>query len=326
MISNAAVMFLPLAFIVGYAMQRGGICAVLAARELIETGRWARFQSFLECAAWAMLGLLIADAIMVKPLQTWTWPTLLPNAAAGGVLFGAGALLNGACAFGSASRLTAGEISFAALIAGFVGGAAVAQHLMTRAETAHAALAFVMGPVFLLAVIGVCSFALWRAAGLLALGAGPRAMVARLRAPVWPPALAMFIIALANVGLILVAPNWPYTSLLVDIATGRHNGDATRVFFALFLLGGGVVGALTAGRFKLRTGTIIDWGVRSAAGAIMGVGAALIPGGNDALVLLGMPLLQPVAFVAYAAMIATIAFGFWAQRSRVSRPGARQRS
>jgi toxin CptA len=38
----------------------------------------------------------------------------------------------------------------------------------------------------------------------------------------------------------------------------------------------------------------------------MGWGADLIPGGNDGLLLIGMPLLRPYAWIAAAAMAAAI--------------------
>ena len=42
-------------------------------------------------------------------------------------------------------------------------------------------------------------------------------------------------------------------------------------------------------------------------GVLMGWGSLLIPGGNDGLILVGMPLLWPYAWVAFATMCATIA-------------------
>ena len=53
----------------------------------------------------------------------------------------------------------------------------------------------------------------------------------------------------------------------------------------------------------------------------MGAGSALIPGSNDGLILTGMPLLQPHAWIAIAAMGLTIAAGFAAER-RAARPAA----
>jgi len=48
----------------------------------------------------------------------------------------------------------------------------------------------------------------------------------------------------------------------------------------------------------------------------MGWGSLLIPGGNDGLILVGMPLLWPYAWVAFAAMCATIAAALVVQARR----------
>jgi hypothetical protein len=46
----------------------------------------------------------------------------------------------------------------------------------------------------------------------------------------------------------------------------------------------------------------------------MGWGSLLIPGSNDGLILLGLPLLWPHAWVAFAAMIVVIALALNVQR------------
>jgi toxin CptA len=48
----------------------------------------------------------------------------------------------------------------------------------------------------------------------------------------------------------------------------------------------------------------------------MGAGALLVPGSNDAIVLLGMPLLWPHAWVAFAVMALTIAVAMRVTRRR----------
>ena len=46
----------------------------------------------------------------------------------------------------------------------------------------------------------------------------------------------------------------------------------------------------------------------------MGLGGMLIPGGNDSLILVGLPLIQPHAWAAIAAMALVIALGLLVQR------------
>jgi hypothetical protein len=47
----------------------------------------------------------------------------------------------------------------------------------------------------------------------------------------------------------------------------------------------------------------------------MGMGVALTPGGNDALVLYGIPSLSPHALPAFLAMVIGIVLGLWSMRA-----------
>lgn len=303
-----------LAFIAGFALQRGNICAVAAVREGVEEGDWRRFLALLECAAWALLGLMVIAALGWMPLQDWPAQPSLLLAVLGGVLFGVGALVNGACAMGTIGRLGAGELAFLAMPAGFVLGAVGAFELGARAGRA-ASVAF-MGPTFALLLGALCVFALFRVWTALRAAPSAAAVKAAIAAPRWPPALAMAVIAFANIALLVLIFSWPYTTLLFDLARGSAMDVALRFALATALVLGAGVGSATAGRFAWRAP-----GPRAAAscfggGVAMGAGGALIPGGNDALVLLGLPLLQPSAFAAYAAMTSAIALGFWLRRQR----------
>src|SRR6266478_3015020 len=88
---------------------------------------------------------------------------------------------------------------------------------------------------------------------------------------------------------------------------GRANSLAGRSVLVLALLTGAAWGGWTAGRFK---GVRIT-GVQSlkslVGGVLMGWGTLLIPGSNDGLILVGMPLLWPYAWVAFLAMCLSIA-------------------
>jgi hypothetical protein len=51
---------------------------------------------------------------------------------------------------------------------------------------------------------------------------------------------------------------------------------------------------------------------------IMGLGATLIPGGNTGLILIGVPLLQPYAWLAFLVICLTIFIAIRLSRRRVS--------
>ncbi|HZD53231.1 MAG TPA: YeeE/YedE thiosulfate transporter family protein, partial [Woeseiaceae bacterium] len=72
------------------------------------------------------------------------------------------------------------------------------------------------------------------------------------------------------------------------------------------LLTGAVLGAQRAGRFRIDRG-LRRWRGHLAGGFLMGLGTALVPGGNDVLVLHGVPAMSPHALPALAGMMAGIA-------------------
>ena len=61
------------------------------------------------------------------------------------------------------------------------------------------------------------------------------------------------------------------------------------------------------GSFRLDWRPSLSWVQNLVGGLLMGLGAAMVPGGNDVLVLHSIPGLSPHALPAYVAMIAGIA-------------------
>jgi uncharacterized membrane protein YedE/YeeE len=305
---------LALAFVVGFAAQRGTICAVRAVDDVIARRDPRLFIGFLECALWAFsLAALLAVADVGAPASPVRWGGLFP-AALGGALFGLGASLNGACAFGSAARLARGELSFLAMPFGFVLGAALTAPWAPLASPPTAAphfggIAAAIAGLFLL--IQIVRAARW----LRRAGAARRLIAARAL----PVSAAMAGIGLAGGALALLAPGWTYTALLAEL--GAHGAAAgavrqTALYGALLL--GAALSAQLVRRFIVRPPSLRGLGEKSAAGGLMGAGAALVPGGNDALLLNGMPHLAAAAFVAYLSMNAAIALALmasaWAKR------------
>ena len=120
------VMATALVALAGFATQRGTICAVQAGRDVVERRSWARFVSFLECAAWSALILIAATLMGSSALAHAPAYELGLIPIVGGAVFGLGALVNGACAFGSAARLAGGDLSYLAMPPAFLLGAFLA--------------------------------------------------------------------------------------------------------------------------------------------------------------------------------------------------------
>jgi hypothetical protein len=70
-----------------------------------------------------------------------------------------------------------------------------------------------------------------------------------------------------------------------------------------------VASSLALGDFAADWRPRAGWLVNLMGGALMGVGAALTPGGNDALILQGIPGGSPHAIPAYAALLVGTAAG-----------------
>ena len=97
-----------LGFVLGFALNHGSICTVIATRELVSEKRPARFIALVECAVWAALVYAILET---SPTMQQGWSPLgylVPAA----MLFGIGTYVNGACVFGSVGHFGNGEIDF----------------------------------------------------------------------------------------------------------------------------------------------------------------------------------------------------------------------
>ena len=97
-----------LGFVLGFALNHGSICTVIATRELVSEKRPAQFIALVECAVWAALVYAILET---SPMMQQGWSPLgylVPAA----MLFGLGTYVNGACVFGSVGHFGNGEIDF----------------------------------------------------------------------------------------------------------------------------------------------------------------------------------------------------------------------
>lgn len=283
----------------GYAAQRGSLCVVSATEALLE-GRSPRvFLSFLRCSVWvAAISLPLAWAIPGDQLDGVVLPTMFT--VVGGLLFGVGAAINGGCSFGTLIRLGSGDASFLATLAGLAFGILLEQHAARfHLMAAHPG----RSPLEDVAVIG--AFAMFAATAFCA-----RELVVDLRrrrgGRRWPPERAAMVMGGTGGLLYALHGSWAYTiaierGLAVMASGGIPNADLALIFLAC--LAGAAIGARRLHRFRPRL-NIFDMPKHLLGGTIMGVAAALIPGGNDVLVLHAVPALSPHAPIAYFGLVA----------------------
>jgi toxin CptA len=106
--------------------------------------------------------------------------------------------------------------------------------------------------------------------------------------------------------MLLLVGAWAYTDVLADLARGMAGNLVARTALLLALFLGAFIGGYTAGHFGGTPVTLAQLAKCLVGGVLMGWGSLLIPGGNDGLILVGMPLLWPYAWVAFLTMCVTI--------------------
>jgi toxin CptA len=295
--------------VMGYAIQRGATCAVAAVDEVVVERAFSRLIALVEAALWVAGGVVVAQALHVLPpmpagyaVTSWT--------VIGGALLGLGAALNGACVLGSIARFGSGEWAYLLTPFGFyLGCVSVGAVFGTSMPLRLDAESPVLRAASWLA-LPLAAFALWRIVRGVRDSAGEyertrwRALVA---ARVWSPHTATTVIGVTFVVMLLLVGGWAYTDVLAELARGMASSIGSRALLAVALLAGAVVGGWTAGRMRKAPVEPVQFVRCTAGGIVMGWGGVLLPGGNDGLVLVAMPLGWPYAWLAFATMCATIA-------------------
>ena len=299
-----------LMFLIGYASQRAGVCMVRAMREVIERRRAHRLAGFALAAASAMVVMGLAEWLGAAPFETIRGHPPDAAAVAGGVVFGIGSLVSGHCAMGLLAGLTQGELwragSMAAMFAAALllgpGMSSAALMLPPRGSlgsplAGHVALALTLG-----AAMGTAAAAyIHRRIGWKRPRGG------------WSPLIAMGVVGTASGLLFALDRHWVYTSRIAEIAYGQSLTAPAGIGVAALIIG--MTGAtISAGTFRWQTGTGQQWLRSAIGGVLMGLGATLVPGGNDAMLFTGVPLLLPNLLAGYAAFAATLLAGLLIRR------------
>ncbi|MEQ1807618.1 MAG: YeeE/YedE thiosulfate transporter family protein [Burkholderiaceae bacterium] len=295
----------------GYAIQRGATCTVAAVDEILTKRTTRRLSAFLEASLWVagILALAQVFGLLARPPQGYAltqWTVI------GGALLGLGAFINGACVFGAIARLGSGQWVYVLTPVGFYLGCLSSPWLFgTPAQPRLDDVSVVLdNSVWVAALfLAYVAWRLTRSIGATRPASAPRRFNAlrSLAQRVWTPHAATTVIGVTFALMLLTAGVWAYTDVLVQLARGVAQNLWLGSALLLALLFGAMFGGYTAGRWKNTPPTATDVFRCLAGGALMGWGSLLIPGSNDGLILVGMPMLWPYAWVAFATMCATIA-------------------
>jgi toxin CptA len=298
--------------------------------EVVRKRSSKRLVAMVEASLWVVGGLLLVRAFgALKAMPGGyevTSVTIL-----GGALLGLGAYVNKACVFGAIARLGSGEWAYVATPLGFYAGCTSAPSLFMFAApqklphaspvlstSAWVALIFA---VFMIWRLGRPLFAAPLSDGHPANAADGRwrRIVAGFGSRIWTPHAATTVIGVTFLVMFLLVGAWAYTDVLTELARGMAGNLVARVVLVLALLAGAMLGGYTAGRWKSTPLSIVQLAKCFGGGALMGWGSLLIPGGNDGLILLGMPLLWPYAWVAFLTMCVTIGVALIGERTVMGR-------
>ncbi len=293
----------------GYAMQRGATCMVAAVGEILSQRRASRLLAILEASLWVLGGLLMLQQLHAMPPMPAGY-AVSGFTVVGAILLGLGAAISRACVFGAIARFGSGEWAYIASPIGFYLGCVLAQAPLANfpAQQSSTPSLVWQAPQYVLILITL--WMAWRiVATVLSLrvrGNETKPWAQALAQKIWSPHHATLVIGVTYVLMLWLMGPWAYTDVLVDLTHGMTNDIATRSLLMFALLGGAVLGGWTAGRLKSVAVRPIDIARCLFGGMLMGMGSLLIPGSNDGVLLTGMPLLWPHAWVAFAAMCATI--------------------
>lgn len=319
----ATLLSVALVMLVGFAAHRASLCTVKAVAEILTSGTAYMLSSFAKAAAWATAVsgtiLLFTSAAGAPVLERAPHAFAL----AGGFMFGVGAAVNGGCSLSTLQRLADGDLTMLGTLAGFIvgvlGWSLLDQRLgLTVLHTQPSFWRAAQGWILpLLTVLW-----LW-ALREIARQWHPHNTAERLRhrlaARTYRFSSAAAVLGIAGGLLYTLQGAWTYTNFLrTEAISWLHTVPPPAVahgFLFAALLSGMLFSSLQRRSFVLQYDWRTHLGRRLGGGFLMGAGGALVPGGNDTLILAAIPTLSPWALGTYLTLLSGVAIALIAMRA-----------
>ncbi len=293
----------------GFAIRRGDICAVAAVGHWIKHKQTSHLRAFITAVAWA--GALLLPSVWFFPGIVNLSPAYQPSEITfvTGVLFGLGAFLNGSCVFGTIAHLANGEMDYIGTLVGMFIGALLAQIIPFHSNSLY--LVNLSTPN----VLAICIWATFVAIAFHDIYLKHRFIASNdVNVPsggTWSPFFSMSVIGATGGLLHAIIGNWGYLTVLSHGAAKLINPAQPDVALQVFtatgaLIFGAIVAARKTRKLEIRIPKPLPFFRKLAGGSLMSFSAGIIPGGNETLLLHGIPSLAPHALIAYAAMLAAV--------------------
>jgi uncharacterized protein len=312
-----------LAAVLGFAAHRASVCMVRAVAEVITSRTCQLLVSIGKSMLW--VAAASTPVVLLMPsigANVPNWP-LTGASVLGGFVFGIGAAINGACAYSTMARLVDGEggmlVTVAALAIGILCFAALAGRGWLDRPASTPPSVGSPSKWGLLVVLALTLWCLYEAVRLW------RSRQAGLRirdlalAPQYRLSSAAMLIGLAGAAIFLMYGSASYTVTVQQVVEGLRGTGVfpapERWLLLLAVMAGMLLSTLQRGSFRLDWRPRWMWLRNLCGGMLMGVGIALTPGGNDALVLSGIPSLSPHALPALLAVVLGAALGVLVMRA-----------
>jgi uncharacterized membrane protein YedE/YeeE len=312
-----------LGMILGFAAHRASVCTVRAIAEIMSARSAYMLASIGKSVLWVWavtFPILVLFPAAIMGVNGWQFTAL---ALAGGFAFGLGAALNGGCAYSTMSRLVDGETAMLVAIVGFALGTAGFAFLagwqwLPRPQPAPILLRDLVPWVGAIA-IAVVAWAVYEAIRLWRTREAGTRVADLVLARRYRLSTAALVMGISGSLLFLSFGPFGYTAtfeLIVEGALGSAGWPPLFRWVVLFsVLAGMLVSTLQRGTFQLDWRPRRAWLLHFGGGLLMGFGTALAPGGNDALVMYGIPILSPYALPTYLALCLGVAAGLLIMRA-----------
>jgi uncharacterized membrane protein YedE/YeeE len=311
-LTSVAAVFL--ACIIGFSTQRAGFCSVRAVEEVLTTKRAYMLASFVKITLWVISITWLIELVSsgeIVPKQGWSFSY---TAIIGGAIFGIGATFNGGCAFSTLTRLGSGNIGMIFSLAGFVIGLLIFEFIAPKPnpQITPAFSYYVVqqsGGVVAVASLLGCWVA-WQLYRLVQ-AIGIQNWRAKILAPHYRLSTSALLMGGSGAVLLVLVGVWPFTSLFRQLIDSLVSGTPAPssilwVLFGALLVGIGI-SAWQSQKFHWRWEANTQRVKYGVGGVLMGCGAAMVPGGNDILLLQAIPTLSQHAVPAFVSMLVSIA-------------------
>ena len=311
MLSTLAVICI--SFLVGFAMKRGGLCTYAATLQIIHHKRLDLMMIFLGASAWATLTVLPLYWSMPEQLSLSLTHQNSLIAVIGGAVLGVGAFINKGCFFGTFVQLVSGNLNYISTLFGLALGTVVAHLYMNNYIPNDLTFTSIsnINTTALLWLAGMVIFALFMTFTAKVSSQSILKKITGLQPLNLQARFYMIVIGIGGGLLYATVSGWNYSDVLANTTTNMINENmkgptTTALISTIAMIVGGISAAISAKDFAIKPAQFFTTLFCFIGGTLMGIASLLTPGGNDGILLKGIPSFAPHAIIAYVVMVSVL--------------------